>query len=98
MVILLLEDLGFCKKGGGGPFVQEGRIGLSGSLPVNTDGGGLSHCQHGSSGLWHIIEGVRQLRHERGAAQVPNARVGLVHTNGGSLSTQSTLILGREPL
>lgn len=98
MVILLLEDLGFCKKGEGGPFVQGGRIGLGGALPVNTDGGGLSHCQHASSGPWHILEAVRQLRGERGAAQVPDARLGLVHTNGGSLSTQSTLILGREPL
>lgn len=97
MVILLLEDLGFCKRGEAGPFAQAGHIRLGGSLPVNTDGGGLSHCQHGSSGLWHVIEGVRQLRGERGDAQVRNAEVGLVHTNGGSLSTQSTLILGREP-
>jgi len=94
--IMFLEDLGFCAKGAGGPFVEGGRIGLGGELPINTDGGGLSHCQHGSSGLWHIIEAVRQVRGERGAAQVKGAQVALAHTNGGHLATQATVILGGE--
>lgn len=94
--IMLLEDLGFCPKGMGGPFVEGGRIALGGELPLNTDGGGLSHCQHGSSGLWHIIEAVRQVRGERGAAQVAGAQVALAHTNGGHLATQATVILGAE--
>src|SRR5262249_44668397 len=42
--ILFLEDLGFCPKGEGGRFVEGGRIGPKGSLPVNTNGGGLSYC------------------------------------------------------
>ena len=96
LVILLLEDLGFCQKGEGGPFVEGGRIELGGELPVNTDGGGLSHCHHGSSGLWHFIEAVRQLRGVRGPAQVPNCRTVLVHTNGGHLATHATVILAND--
>jgi acetyl-CoA acetyltransferase len=94
--IVLLEDLGFCPKGEGGAFVESGSIALGGSLPMNTDGGGLSHCQNGSSGMWHLVEAIRQVRGERDAAQVPNANVALVHTNGGYGGMQSTVILGAE--
>ncbi|MBS0642498.1 MAG: acetyl-CoA acetyltransferase [Acetobacteraceae bacterium] len=92
--ILFLEDLGFCKKGEGGPFVQGGRIAPGGSLPVNTNGGGLSYCHPGMYGLLILIEAVRQLRGECGARQVPVANVALVHGNGGVLSAQATTILG----
>ncbi|MCL8208236.1 MAG: thiolase [Actinomycetia bacterium] len=92
--ILFLEDLGFCPKGEGGPFVAEGRIGPGGVLPVNTNGGGLSYCHPGMYGIFTIIEAVRQLRGEAGARQLARARVGLVHGNGGTLSSQCTAILG----
>jgi acetyl-CoA acetyltransferase len=92
--ILFLEDLGFCPKGEGGPFVADGRIGPGGVLPVNTNGGGLSYCHPGMYGIFTIIEAVRQLRGEAGARQVARARVGLVHGNGGTLSSQCTAILG----
>src|SRR4029450_3510256 len=58
--ILFLEDLGFCKKGEGGAFVEGGRIGPKGSLAVNTNGGGLSYCHPGMYGLFLLIEAVRQ--------------------------------------
>ena len=92
--ILFLEDLGFCKKGEGGPFVEGGRIAPGGALPVNTNGGGLSYCHPGMYGLFLLIEGVRQLRGERGAGQVKDAHTALVHGNGGVLSAQATVILG----
>ena len=92
--ILFLEDLGFCKKGEGGPFVQGGRIAPGGSLAVNTNGGGLSYCHPGMYGLFLLIEAVRQLRGECGARQVPVADLALVHGNGGVLSAQATTILG----
>ena len=41
-VLLALEDLGFCAKGEGGKFAAAGELELTGSLPTNTDGGGLS--------------------------------------------------------
>jgi acetyl-CoA acetyltransferase len=92
--ILFLEDLGFCKKGEGGPFVADGRIAPGGALPVNTNGGGLSYCHPGMYGLLLLIEAVRQLRGEGGARQVADCEVALAHGNGGVLSSQSTVILG----
>jgi acetyl-CoA acetyltransferase len=98
--ILFLEDLGFCRKGEGGPFVADGRIapqgGSAGSLAVNTNGGGLSYCHPGMYGLFLLIEAVRQLRGECGARQVPDCEVALAHGNGGVLSSQATVILGTE--
>jgi acetyl-CoA acetyltransferase len=94
--ILFLEDLGFCKKGEGGAFVSGGRIAPGGSLPVNTNGGGLSYCHPGMYGLFLLIEAVRQLRGECGDRQVEGAETAIAHGNGGVLSSQSTVILGTE--
>lgn len=91
--ILFLEDLGFCAKGEGGPFVANGRIGPGGLLPVNTNGGGLSYCHPGMYGIFPIIEAVRQIRGEAGQRQLNKAQIGLVHGNGGTLSSQCTAIL-----
>lgn len=92
--ILFLEDLGFCAKGEGGPFVEGGRIAPGGSLAVNTNGGGLSYCHPGMYGLFLLIEAVRQLRGDCGKRQIAGADVALVHGNGGVLSAQATTILG----
>ncbi|HJU32440.1 MAG TPA: thiolase [Hyphomicrobiaceae bacterium] len=94
--ILFLEDLGVCKKGEGGAFVEGGRIGPKGSLPVNTNGGGLSYCHPGMYGLFLLIEAVRQLRGECGERQVKDCEVALAHGNGGVLSSQATVILGTQ--
>jgi len=92
--ILFLEDLGFCPKGEGGRFVEGGRIAPGGTLPVNTNGGGLSYCHPGMYGLFLLIEAVRQLRGECGPRQVHGAETAIAHGNGGVLSSQSTVILG----
>ncbi len=94
--ILFLEDLGFCKKGEGGPFIAEGRIAPGGELPVNTNGGGLSCCHPGMYGIFPVVEVVRQLRGEAGERQLSDPQLGLVHGNGGVLSAQVTVILGTE--
>lgn len=94
--ILFLEDLGFCKKGEGGAFVETGAIAPGGSLPVNTNGGGLSCVHPGMYGMFTLVEGVRQLRGECGERQVKDAEVALCHGNGGVLSSQITNILGTE--
>ena len=94
-VLLLLEDLGFCRKGEGGAFVQGGRIALGGQLPINTDGGGLSSNHPGMRGIFLIIEAVRQLRSQCGPRQVPGAKLAVAHGSGGLLSSQATTILGR---
>ena len=92
--ILFLEDLGFCPKGEGGSFVASGRIRPGAELPVNTNGGGLSYCHPGMYGLLLLIEAVRQLRGECGIRQVPGAEIAIAHGNGGTLSSQATVILG----
>jgi acetyl-CoA acetyltransferase len=92
--ILFLEDLGFCPKGEGGPFVASGAIAPGGSLPVNTNGGGLSCVHPGMYGLFTMVEAARQLRGEAGDRQVSKAEVALCHGNGGVLSSQVTTILG----
>jgi acetyl-CoA C-acetyltransferase len=97
-VLMTLEDLGFCKKGEGGRFVEDGRLELGGELPINTDGGGLSSNHPGMRGIFLIIEAVRQLRGECGPRQVTNCRLALVHGTGGALGSRhsgATLILGR---
>jgi acetyl-CoA acetyltransferase len=92
--LLFLEDLGFCRKGEGAAFVQDGGIAPGGHLPVNTNGGGLSCVHPGMYGIFAVIEAVRQLRGDCGERQVPGARTAIAHGNGGTLSSQSTAILG----
>jgi acetyl-CoA acetyltransferase len=94
--VLFLEDLGFCEKGEGGPFVSGDRISPGGELAVNTNGGGLSYNHPGMYGLLLLVEAVRQLRGECGERQVADTNVALVHGNGGVLSSQVTAILGSE--
>jgi len=97
-VLMTLEDLGFCKKGEGGRFVEGGRLMLGGALPIYTDGGGLSSNHPGMRGIFLVIEAVKQLRGECGDRQVKDCRVALVHGTGGTLGTRhsgATLILGR---
>jgi acetyl-CoA acetyltransferase len=91
--ILFLEDLGFCAKGEGGPFVSGGRIAPGGEVPLNTNGGGLSYQHPGMYGLLAIVEAARQLRGES-TGQVDGAHVALAHGNGGVLSTQCTVVFG----
>ncbi|MER7282728.1 acetyl-CoA acetyltransferase [Dactylosporangium sp. NPDC000244] len=95
-VILLLESLGFCKPGEGGPFAEEGNLRLGGRLPINTDGGGLSACHPGLRGIFLLIEAVRQLRGQAGAVQVPDCEVALAAGSGGWFSTIGVTILGKN--
>ncbi len=95
-VLLLLEDLGFCKKGEGGDLVQSGLLTTTGALPTNTDGGGLSSCHPGRRGIFLLIEAVRQLRGDAGAAQVPDCKVAIASGSGGNLSCMGTVVLGKE--
>jgi acetyl-CoA acetyltransferase len=86
--ILFLEDLGFCAKGDGGPFVADGRIAPGGALPVNTNGGGLSYGHPGMYGMLALVEAVRQVRAGRDVV--------VAHGNGWVLSSQCTVVLGSE--
>jgi acetyl-CoA acetyltransferase len=94
--LLHLEDLGFCAKGEGGPFAAEGKLGPGGSLPMNTNGGGLSFTHPGMYGMFLITEAVRQLRGESEARQVAGAEIAVAHGSGMVLSCMSTAVLGTE--
>lgn len=94
--LLALEALGFCKPGEGGDFVSGQRTAPGGALPMNTDGGALSNTNPGMRGIFLLIEATRQLRGERGEAQVPNCKLAVCHGTGGMLSSGATAILGRD--
>ncbi|MEX3713311.1 acetyl-CoA acetyltransferase [Cytobacillus horneckiae] len=95
-VLLTLESLGFCKRGEGGDFVKNQRTAPGGDFPMNTNGGGLSYAHPGMYGIFLLIEAVRQLRNECGERQVQDAKIGLVNGTGGTLSSTSVVILGRD--
>ena len=94
--LLHLEDLGFCAKGEGGAFVEDGRTAPGGLLPMNTNGGGLSYTHPGQYGMFLIVEAARQLRGEAGPRQVRSAEIAVAHGSGMVLSVMSTLVLGTE--
>jgi acetyl-CoA C-acetyltransferase len=81
--IMSYEDLGFCKKGEGGKFIEEGQSYIGGKVPVNVDGG-LKSKGHplGATGVSMTVEIVKQLRGEAGKRQVSGAEIGLTHNVG----------------
>ena len=96
-LLVLLEDLGFCKKGEGGAFIENGRVAPGGSLALNTNGAGLSYTHPGMLGMFLVIEAVQQLRGTAARRQIPGARLSLVHGMGMTLAAHATAILSNEP-
>ena len=94
--LVTIEELGFCAKGEGGPFLANQRTAPGGDFPMNTNGGGLSYTHPGMYGMFLLIEAVRQLRGECGPRQVPGAKLACVNATGGLLSATGTLILGSD--
>ena len=93
LVLMQLEDWGFCPVGMSGPFVMEGHMAWPhGSIPVNTHGGHLSEAY--LVGMTHLLEGVEQIR-GTAVKQVPGAELVLV-TGGPSILPGSAIVLGRE--
>jgi acetyl-CoA acetyltransferase len=90
-VLVTLEDYGFCQKGEGGPFVEDGRLGPGGSLPTNTGGGELSGYY--MWGMTPVSEAIIQARGKGGDRQVAKHDRVLVTGNGGNLSYHAALIL-----
>lgn len=97
-VIMTLEDAGFCAKGEGGAFVEDGDFGPGSRLAVNTNGGQLCMGQAGiAGGATHVLQAVRQLRGDAGGTQVPGCETAFVNGNGGLFSEQCSLVLGSVP-
>ncbi len=94
--IIEMEDLGFCEKGEGGPFVGDGQNDFGGQVPTNTDGG-LLGCGHpfGGTGIRQAIEVMKQLRGDA-TQQVEGAAIGLTHNLSGFIAAHTVLIYGKE--
>ncbi len=94
IVMVTLEDYGFCNKGEGGSFASSGALELGGTLPTNTSGGQLSEGH--VEGMLQVVEAVHQLRGDRPPErQVKDAEIGIVSGHGGNTVCHSTLILRR---
>ncbi len=90
-----LEDLGFCERGEGAAFIREGNTRPGGTLPLNTNGGGLSYMHSGMYGMYALQESVRQMR-GIAPAQVPDAKISVAHGVGGMFFSSGTIIFSNE--
>jgi len=93
--LYILEDLGFVKKGESGDFIAEGHTAKNASLPMNTNGGGLSYTHSGMYGMFAIQEAVRQLRGEA-IEQVENITTSFVQGVGMFFAAAGSLILSNQ--
>ncbi|MGO1543455.1 MAG: thiolase C-terminal domain-containing protein [Gulosibacter sp.] len=90
-----LEDLGFVDFGESGAFIADGHTRPGGSLPMNTNGGGLSYTHSGMYGMFALQESVRQLRGEA-CVQVENVTTSFVQGNGAMFAAAASVILSNE--
>jgi acetyl-CoA acetyltransferase len=95
-VMVSLEDAGFCAKGEAGEFVESHDLTYKGDFPLNTHGGQLSFGQPGlAGGMSHVTEAARQVMGVADERQVADCDVAYVNGNGGIMSEQVSLVLGR---
>jgi acetyl-CoA acetyltransferase len=90
-----LEDLGFVKPGEAAAFVEARNTAEGGTLPLNTNGGGLSYMHSGMYGMYALQESVRQMR-GTAPAQVKDAKISIAHGVGGMFAASGTIVLGNE--
>jgi acetyl-CoA acetyltransferase len=90
-----LEDIGFVGRGEAAEFIRSGATRPGGSLPMNTNGGGLLYTHTGMYGMFAIQEAVRQLRGDA-AVPVDGVRTSLVQGIGGMFSAAGTLVLSNS--
>ena len=82
--IVQIENLGFCERGHGGSFTEQGETRLGGCIPVNPSGGLVSKGHPvGATGIIQLHELIAQLRGDVGARQVDGARLGIAENGGG---------------
>jgi acetyl-CoA acetyltransferase len=95
-LLVELESIGFFERGEAGPACLDGALKIGGRLPCNTHGGLMSYGHSGAAGgMFHVVEAVRQLRHEAEGRQVEDSQLAFVHGDGGILSAHCSLVLGR---
>ncbi|MGF1599119.1 MAG: thiolase family protein [Acidimicrobiales bacterium] len=97
MVLLTLEEAGFCPRGEAGTFVESHDLTFAGDFPLNSHGGQLSFGQAGmAGGMSHVTEAVRQIQGRGGARQVPGLELAYAHGNGGIIAEQVGLVVGAQ--
>ena len=97
MVLLTLEEAGFCPRGEAGAFVESHDLTFAGDFPLNTHGGQLSFGQPGmAGGMSHVTEAVRQIQGRGGARQVADLQLAYAHGNGGIIAEQTGLVFGAD--
>ena len=89
-----LEDLGFVERGAAPDFIWKRNTAIGGSLPLNTNGGGLSYMHSGMYGMYALQESVRQIR-GIAPAQVDDVEISVAHGVGGMFAASGTVIFGR---
>ena len=92
--VIQTEGLGFCPKGEGGIFAEQGHSALGGKLPINPSGG-LESKGHpvGATGAAQLVELVWQLRGEATGRQVENARIALAENGGGNIGIEEAAMV-----
>jgi acetyl-CoA acetyltransferase len=97
MVLLTLEEAGFCPRGETGAFVESHDLTFAGDFPLNTHGGQLSFGQPGmAGGMSHVTEAVRQIQGRGGDRQIANLEFTYAHGNGGIIAEQAGLVFGAD--
>jgi acetyl-CoA C-acetyltransferase len=95
--LMVLEELGFCKRGEAGAFVMEGHTWPGGDLPLTTTGDAMSQGHTGTGvGMAIFVESVRQLKGQCGERQVKDAKFVLESCSGGAYVDSHVTILGKE--
>jgi acetyl-CoA acetyltransferase len=90
-----LEDLGFCGRGESPGFIADRNTAPGGSLPLNTNGGGLSYMHSGMYGMYALQESVRQLR-GTAPAQVDDCEISVCHGVGGMFAASGTVVMSNQ--
>lgn len=97
MVLLTLEEAGFCARGEAGAFVEAHDLTYGGDFPLNTHGGQMSFGQAGiAGGMSHVTEAVRQIQGRCGERQIPDLELAYAHGNGGIIAEQVGLVFGTQ--
>ena len=96
-LLVFLEELGFAPRGEAAAAAREGRFSADGAVPVNSHGGLISFGHSGvAGGMAHIVEVYRQMAGKAGGRQIPGKEVGMIHGEGGILSSQVSLVLLKD--
>ena len=93
--LFMLEDMGFVGRGESGAFIASGATRPGGSLPMNTNGGGLAYTHTGMYSMFAMQEAIRQLRGEA-AVPVPGVRTSFVQGVGMYFAASASLIFASE--